>query len=430
MQFVLWLSICAAISIFSGKRTYIPLILATVLWFCIPWVASDLLTGIPPKGLGPIPSMHPGTWLILLTFVLRLVAGKSGIPAVINEHSVVFLTLGIFLLLAFALTATGSGFKGAASLVYIFVCPIMFSILILVEQNKSSNFPTVLRNTILLIATAQGVLGIVQYLTKSVIFFDSYYSRQYWWSETLSRSIGSTDHPIMLSILMCAGIALSMGMRSALLRMALPLFFIVPVIFTGSRVGLIVAAAVVAWVILVGPIGWIARILLMGALSFAIFLTFSGAVLQGAFGRFEDDSGSTRVRLLAYDLFGDVWPDYLYLGGGATHSYDLLGAAGLETSFESSGLTYAIDYGVIPIILYFVAMGALAFNRYRRKKPAIPGSAIAFTAVFIQFQSYSGGTIQSSASTFLWLLVALSACSLTPTRKNSLPNRPAQKVSV
>ncbi|WP_146233408.1 hypothetical protein [Arthrobacter psychrolactophilus] len=360
---------------------------------------------------------------------MRFFDGKHGVQFVLKKYPVAFLTLGLFLLVAFAVTVVGGELRGVGSLVYIFVCPIMLAILIMGENNKNLSFLTTLRNMVLVIAVAQGALGIAQYLTKSAILFDAYYARQYWWSETISRSIGSTDHPIMLSILMCAGIALSVGLSNTALRIFLPLFFLLPVVCTGSRVGLIVAAVLVAWIVLAGPVGWITRIFLLGVLAGAVSLVLNGTIFKGAFGRFEDDSGSTRVRLLAYDLFGDVWPDYFFFGGGATHSYDLLETARLTTSFESAGLTYAVDYGVVPIFLYFLAMTTIAFTRIRSKKKGIPGSAVAFTAVFIQFQSYSGGTVQSSVASLLWLLVALSACSLKSHPKSLPRNNCAQQVA-
>jgi hypothetical protein len=212
----------------------------------------------------------------------------------------------------------------------------------------------------------------------------------------------------MASFLFCVAIPLTSRVKSVPLRVGLGSLSLAGIAATGSRTGLVVGAAAFVWLIVATRMGEVAKVVVvLGAVGLVIgaFSDFGGL---GVLDRFQDDSGSTRVRVLAYQQFLDSWSDHLIVGGGAASSYSVAQSAGLSTSFESSGLTYSLDFGVIPTLAYFGSLVSLALPSKGWGR-AIKGSGVAFVVAFVVFNSYSGGSIPSSAASLLLLVTGLAA---------------------
>ncbi|MGP5699920.1 O-antigen ligase family protein [Glutamicibacter arilaitensis] len=392
----------------TGKQSHLQVLLPVFMWTFIPWVASDLVTGIDLGGNGLIPSMHPATWYVLVLFLVRCASPRRRFGIVLYNHQLFTVVVTGYCLLAATTTFIFAGVKGIPSIIYLILCPAIMALLILEERALNDNFSSRLRNSYLLICVIQSCLAIIQYLTHKVLFYEDSYSKQYWWSSDLTRALGTTDHSLMLGLLLTGGIALSFGLRKKSLPVLLSVLFMAGILTTGSRTSLVVSVVIVIWYIFASKISvWIKLFLFAGTVAFSWFV-LEGTLFSTSLERFDDDSGSLRVRFLAYDLFERVWTDYLLLGGGATHSYEVLANERLTTSFESTFLTFSIDYGVLATTLFYIGMIGFAIVGIR-KKLAVQGAVIAFFGAFIIFHSYSGGSVQSSAASILWILVALAS---------------------
>jgi hypothetical protein len=284
----------------------------------------------------------------------------------------------------------------------------MYAILVVAEEGTGSGGNGRLSGALIAIAALQAVLSVSQRWLGGPFFFEEYYERYSWWSEDLERGLGTTDHPLMASFLFCVAIPLTSRVKSVPLRVGLGSLSLAGIAATGSRTGLVVGAAAFVWLIVATRMGEVAKVVVvLGAVGLVIgaFSDFGGL---GVLDRFQDDSGSTRVRVLAYQQFLDSWSDHLIVGGGAASSYSVAQSAGLSTSFESSGLTYSLDFGVIPTLAYFGSLVSLALPSKGWGR-AIKGSGVAFVVAFVVFNSYSGGSIPSSAASLLLLVTGLAA---------------------
>lgn len=409
MQLVIWLAVCIAIVLLSGKRTAIPIYITVTLWLTIPWAASNLFTGVPLLS-GAIPSMHAGTWLALVLFVLRALTPDSRMIEAMNPHPIAFFVLFFYVAWAVVVTvASSGGVRGVPSILYSLLIPILFVVVVRAEYIKNPGIAMALRKLLLWIATGQAILGVAQFVLGDMLLFKSSYASYYWWHEDFARSMGTTDHPLVLSMFLASMIPFAITSSKPLARVFLPLLFVAAILPTGSRTGLIVAIGIILFYVLASKIALGARVFLAAVLAPGAWLLLSGRIFAGTLDRFADDSGSTRTRFLAYELFGEIWDDHLFIGVGAARNYEILQEAGLNTSFESVGLIFAIDFGVLPTLLFYAATVALALVVRRGYIRVVAGSGVAFVASFVLYNSFSGGAVQTAAGSTLWILVALSS---------------------
>jgi|GEM_PF-3139866 len=410
MRLLLWLLLCVVLTIVAGpRRRQGLLLLVLALWLTIPWIASDVITGISPVSRSSLPSMHPASWLVLVLSCYVFSSQLGAVFLAVRTRLTEFLLVGLFVAICVLVTVVQTGGRGLMSIIYLVALPACYCVLVLLEAQRDAGFVKRIRTLLLVVASCQAMLGIVQRATGAVFFFGTEYARYSWWSGNLQRAIGTTDHPLMLSLLLVSVMPLTLSIERSATRFATQLLFLGGVLATGSRVGLVVGTGIVVVLLVRSRMHYLTRGLFSVALLVLMTLVFSGTILPDALDRFTNDAGSNRVRYLAYALFLKEISNHLFLGGGASSSYGVLESAGLSTSFESTFMIYAVDFGVLATVMYFSAILSIGLRGIARRPTVIPGACGAFLVVLAVIQSYSGGAIQSSAASLLWTMAAIAA---------------------
>lgn len=434
MKLAIWLLVCILIVLASGKNQKYPMLIALTLWVAVPWNAGQILTGLSGDSGQSFPSIHPGSILVAVQSAILLVSTPHAFAREVRRFPTSYFVFLVFVGISIILTVGSTGAKGVGSIIYTIVIPVITLLNFRIIQCEDGRTAKTFRNLILVLATAQAMLALVQSLLHSAIFYEKYYSAYYWWQPTLTRAIGTMDHPLHLSLFLAGASALALGTKSNALRLMLPILFAAAVAATGSRTGLLLIAAVAVWAIVKGPLSTAFRFALTAAISIIALLTLNGIIFTTVYERFINDSGSGRVRDLAYDLFFQSIDEYILLGGGATHSYQLLQQAGLTTSFESTFLTFAIDFGAIATLLFFTALCTIALTHRTGTIAVVAGGNIAFIVTFIAIASYSGGSVQSTAMSLMWLFAGISsarvpAADLEPSNASLQPKDDLEPIS-
>ncbi len=410
-MFVAWIGLCFLYALLLRGRPLVLVISNVVLWAALPSIAGELITRQPSGSL----SFHPATWLMLATAAVMIVFDTRRVLDEIGRRIFVYLALSLFLSVAFLATKTSASGSGLVLFVDVMLGPVLLFLITNVVLARNPGGLLVLRNWIIGIAAVEAGFAIVQKLLGSVVLYRAYFQKQYWFDEIrFPRWMGTLDHPLALSLLLCVAVPLVAGIRSVWLQIPLLAVMGVGVVATQSRTGLVVVALGVSYVVLTSRIRIAAKVVAVAVLGVAAYFVATSSLVQGVADRLQNDTGSSLARGAALNFFLDHWDKYFLTGGGVGSSYEIADLAGLTTSLESSILIYAVDVGVLFSLIYFGVQLVIAL---RSMGPSLcPGLSLAALLVVIVPQTYNALGARTFAGILVWLILAMAA-SMTTERK-------------
>ena len=405
MQLALWIGLCLAGSFLFRARVRALLAAVLCLWILVPAVGSSLLTGVTS---GPL-SVHAAAWLVLSIFVIRMLHDPWSVQAALARQFFLFLTLALVVVAAFLASATSSAGGGMVLLVDQIVVPALFFLLLLSDAVRGEGLVALLRTVLLTLVALACAVAIAQWLTNSVLFYESGFSTQYWFDRDRGRWMATLDQPLALSLFICVGAPLLAGLKRRWLQLLLLALMVVGILITQSRVGLVALAATVLVTVIFAK--W------RTGVKAAMLLVMAGAgggimaspLVAGVAARVADDTGSAEARGLAFEYFLGRWGDYAVAGEGIGASYRLAVQAGLETSFENPAVMYSIDFGLLFALLYFGSMAALVLGAALTAGLRIgyPGLLLAGLMAVVIPQTYSSLATRSAAGILVWTVLAM-----------------------
>ena len=400
-RLILCIGLTLLVALVLRTRPVVAAALALVLWGAIPAVAAHQFTG---QSLGPL-AIHPATWLVLWVFLVQLVFRPAPIGGAITRHPLITLGAAIFVG-GCAWTSIANDSGGLRLLLDQIVAPVLIFILLVAFAHQNARDTLLVRNTVLTLAAAQSLLTIVQSILGQMWLYQADYETLPWFNPLkFDRWMGTTDSPLALAYLLCVAAALAIGIRNVALRFVLLGLYLVSVLITQSRTGVVIVCAVILYAVLRSSMAIWARGLAGLAVVAVGYVLITSTLVVGFASRLADDTGSAdaRQRALAF-IFGN-WTGYLFAGEGLTASYTVARGAGLATSIESSILMYAVDVGWALALVYFGGqLGLILRHGFRHR---LPGASIAALAAFALPQVSSALAWSNMSGTLLWTTLAV-----------------------
>jgi hypothetical protein len=266
------------------------------------------------------------------------------------------------------------------------------------------------RDGLIWFAVAQSLLAVLQSLQGNVLLFEEFYRSYYWFTvHSFPRFMGTTDHPLTLSLLATVAIPLLAGWRRTGPSIVCAIALLAGIAVTQSRTGLVLGFAGALYVLARGNFSRAARFVSFGALIPLGLLVASSEFVGRATLRFSDDSGSSTARAYARDFFLAHYSDYIFFGEGIGASYNVAAAAGLGTSLESSVLMYAVDIGLAGALVYVGVLCGLVATA--RRGQWAKGVLVAGVLAVVVPQTFSALATQSAAAVIVWTAIALASAS-------------------
>jgi hypothetical protein len=403
MQLIAWLGLSCLTAYLLRRHLTTCLIVILALWFLVPTVGSYLLTG---QQVGPL-SFHAATWLILAVAAVQLVYDRQPMLESLRQARYFFLVTALVLAVAFLTTRTVQSGGGMVLFVDQMVTPAVFFLLILAAARTDGQLVLRLRNTLMVLACVVVAVAVLQWTTKSVLFYEAGFQTQFWFKPENQRWMGTFDQPLALSLVLVTLAPMVAGIRRLWLAVPMLAVIVVGVVISQSRLGLAVVAVTVLYAVLFSRHGAALKLTVLATLAVGVYYLLLSPLVTGILGRIADDTGSTEARNQAYHVFFHNWANYLFTGDGLTASYTVADFAGLQTSFESSIMMYAVDIGIVFAVLYFGALLAVVVRGFGRSR--VRGLSLAGLLVILIPQTYSGVATRSVAGIVMWTVVAMVA---------------------
>lgn len=401
MQLIAWICLCAAVAFLLRRHLTSCLVLVLALLFLVPTVGSYLLTG---HQTGPL-SFHAASWLILAIACVQVMENPAALRRAAGRHAYLFLVLLLVLSVSFLTTRTVQTGGGMVLFLDQMVTPAVFFLLVLAAGIGDERLVFRLRNTLLVLAAAVTVVAVCQWWMRNVLFYEAGFKTQFWFNPDTERWMGTFDQPLALSMVLCVLAPLVAGIRRLYVALPLLSLMVVGVVITQSRVGMALVLLGVLYAVVFSRHRATVKAVLLAALGTGFYILLMSPLVEGILRRLENDTGSAEARNKAYADFFRNWREYLFTGDGLTASYGVADFAGLQTSYESSILMYAVDIGIVFAVLYFGALFALVVRNAGRH--SVPGlTAAALLAVLVP-QTYSGVATRSVAGIVVWTVVAM-----------------------
>ncbi|MGK9146003.1 hypothetical protein KXS11_00035 [Plantibacter flavus] len=420
-QLLVWILVCVALALILRNRPIVSVGLAISLWFLVPTVGGYVLTG---QNAGPL-AFHPATWLVVATVAMQIIHNGPRLGDVLAQHVLLFSGLAVVLVVAFLTTRLGNYGGGMNLLVDQILVPVVLFLLILESATRERLLA--LRNLLILLTSIAVAVAILQWSLKEPVVYAAGFESQYWFNPKHDRWMGTLDQPLALSLAVCVVTPLLSGLRHWWVRIPLLALMFAGALVSQSRLGLIVMIVAALYVIGMSTRSAGARIVGLVFAAAAIVAAALSPLATGVLGRVQDDTGSTRARVLALDFFAREWPDYFITGQGISSSYRIGSAAGLGTSLESSILMYSIDIGILFALLYFGTMVYLLV--VARRTVTMPGIMLAGVLAVIIPQTYSALATRSVAGVLVWAVIGIATADASLGREQLLRTLPPRTVA-
>ncbi|MBG0738337.1 hypothetical protein IV500_02685 [Paeniglutamicibacter antarcticus] len=403
MLLFVWIGVCALGAVLLRRHLTISIACVLALWFLIPTVGSYLLTG---QKLGPL-AFHCATWLILAIAITQLVWAPEALGKSVFRHRFLFLLLALVLSVAFLTTRTVQSGGGMVLFVDQMVAPALLFLLILAAGTIDAKLVPRLRNALMLLFCIVVIVAVFQWSTGSVLFYEAGFKTQFWFNPETKRWMGTFDQPLALSLVACALTPMVAGIRRLYIAIPLLALLVTAVLISQSRVGTGVVIASILYAVLFSRHKGSVKVAVVAAMGIGTYFLLMTPLVAGVLARVADDTGSAEARNQAYGVFFRDWSKYLFTGEGLTASYGVADFAGLQTSFESSIIMYAVDIGIVFAVLYFGALLVVVLQSAGRH--SVPGLTLAGLLVVLIPQTYSGVATRSVAGIVIWTIVAMAA---------------------
>lgn len=414
MQIALWIVLCLASAMLLHTRPALMVCIALAIWTFLPGVAAPLITG---RSTGLV-AFHPATWFVMCCMLVLLVRHPRDLLTEIAGRWGFYLTQIFVVAAAVVMTMMGSRSPGLVIIVdQILVPVVMFWIASAAFRLDADNRLTV-RNWVIGLAAVQSAISLIQWIAGSVLIYGPQFRTNYWFTPAWIRWMGTTDHPLVLSMLLCAAVPLVAGLRRPLTQIGLLAVMSAATLITQSRTAAALVPVAVLYVMIRSRAKPGAKVAMGAAIVVGATALLASPLTSGITARLNDDTGSARGRKLALDFFLGHWQQFLYRGDGITTSYLVARLGGLSTSLESAFLMYAVGVGIVVSVCYFGSQLALIIATARM--PHLRGALLASMMVLVIPQTFSSLGVDTVCGPLLWVILALVASgSVIPIRSAS-----------
>lgn len=389
-------------------------LLIASLWVLLPALASD------PYALGRI-DLHPAAVLTLMVFAVQWSRRPARMIATIERQP----AMGVLLFALAVLAPLTAYLVTSATPPMVFgleqvSCAVMLYTLVgamLLERPQTMAW---LRHWFLVAAVFESLLAVVQMALGATVFYQKYYAHQYWYTPNFKRWMGTTDHPLVLSLLLCVALPLAASTRRTSARILVIMVIMAGLLATESRTGMIVGALEVLYLGTRSVGSWAGRAIVLALVVGMGFYAASSSLVTAAISRFTtDDGGSASVRTQTLQWFAQHVGDTWWLGDGFGQSFKVAAGAGFGTSFENSFVMYSIDMGLVLTLLYFGLLLAAVITGLRRG--SVRGPAMAALAAVVVPQTFSALSVRSTCAAIIWMV-----CAMCVFQRRSNPGRVAR----
>lgn len=377
------------------------LVLAAVVgWLAMPGVARGTFA------LGPI-DLHPAATLCFCVLLVQLVRDRHRIVRVLHAAPVVLALFAavcvVTTLQTLVLTKGPEGVMFGTEQVTGSLALLVLVGACLLER---PGFARRLTGWLLGTMAVEGLMATAQAAVHQPLLYASAYAKQYWFKQSFDRWMGTTDHPLVLSLMVVMTVPLLARRMNGVLRIVVLACLAAAMLAAQSRTGIAVLAAEVLFVLVRGRMGARARIG-TGALVAA---GVAVAAALGVFGEIitrltTDDGGSAAVRTQSIEYIINNAGAYGWLGRGMNQSIQMAGAAGFGTSFENSFIMHMIDMGLPTALVYYGCMVACVLVGLARR--CTPGAAVAGMAGILVIETFSALGDRSASAAVLWTVLGL-----------------------
>lgn len=309
--------------------------------------------GFVTAGAGAFSEFHPSSWLFLSGTLVTLALRKntqhsvdsaktpSRIAPIITWIALASLTVSMF-----------HGIGGLFPLAAFYIAPALAFVSIRLNALRNDKISRFLTITLVSLVLLESFLAAAQWLTGRALVYEASISSQYWWTGTLSRSVGTFDSPLDLAAFLSTAVFACALIKRPPLAYLLTVSAFAGVIFTGSRFGIVVIALAMGLVIVYRSKNVILAVLTGVALGAGSLLLVSSELGESLLDRFGTRGrASNEARETALQLGTERLADNWLLGGGSGTAYDL-GQYYLNSSMENGYLAAALDLGVILAAFY------------------------------------------------------------------------------
>lgn len=415
-----WLAVCAVLA-WVVRRPVTAMLVALTIWVAVPVAGTSLVTGHTNGLMG----IHPASWLVLAVTAVQVLRAPRDLARVVGRRIHLVLALGLVVAVA-GLTTQQHGTGGLALLVDVVVVPGLMFLLLLVGIDGDPAAARRVRTTVLVLAALSSAFAIAQWIVGGTILYQDQFAGRYWFREDWDRWMGTLDHPLTLSMLLCVAMPLLVGLRRAGVQFALLALFCCGVLVTQSRTGTVVVAVLAVWVIIRSQAPAHVRMLSLCALGAGAAALLGSGIVAGVAARFVDDEGSAGARTDAYRFFAETWHEYPVVGHGLTASYRYASLGGLQTSLENSFLMYAVDIGIVFALVWFGAQAVLVAEAWLRRAP-LPGARVAALVAFLLPMTYNALATRTASGALLWTVLALGVARYgAPRERDAAPGAPGR----
>lgn len=319
-----------------------------VVWLSIGIACTVLLPKVATRQwlstAGVLSTVHPSVWLFLAGTIVTLLSTTAG-QAGGGRRTLSGLLLAWVAASALIITLVW-GSSTSFLLQYAAPMAAFFAVTVSVSRVEPSVWRK-LASFVLFLAAFEAILAMIQKALGSALVYEQYYATFYWWSSSLNRSIGTLDSPLDLAAFLTMALPLVAVVRRTPTAIAVSAIVVGGVFVSGSRVGIIIAVAVLAWVLITHSRNAVVGVFVAALLGAATILFMTSALSAELLDRFgERGTASSDAREEALGIGVQLVSDNLLLGNGPGFSYSY-SLENLATSFENAYLASAVDYGLV-----------------------------------------------------------------------------------
>jgi len=418
---VAWLVFSAAVGLVGLRLPRLPIGVALLLLGVVPASASGLLTGVAYTESTGLPSLHPGTWVVLFAAGFALLRQPVEFVEGLLRASPIALLLGLLAAtIAISTTVLSHGAQGTSQILETYVGPPLLAVLMLREVDRRPSARNELLLTLQIYGLVVAALAVAEGVLRVDLVWAGDYSAQPWhqsYGLTGFRATVFGDHPLNTALVLLACLPLMRGNYTRHFRPGIPgvLLVVAGIAATGSRSGVALALAyLVVMGLQLGRKFFPALVSLVAVAWMLSSLDFG----QRLIARLSLDTNSSFVRFGAVSELTQNWTHFFVTGNGVGFSGEVSQALlGQSVSFENGPLMMALDIGLLGAGAFLLSMFFLAL---RGGWNAMSPVTLAFVIGVAMSASYSSFGTKSTAGYVVWTLAALAPCVRVSKRKRSV----------
>jgi hypothetical protein len=306
----------------------------------VPYVAAGEVLGL---GRDAQNSLHPASWSVLVSAGCRLILAPQSLVDAWNRYRRPLLGLGLASALALLAQTMSDRPTGKLLIINQLVVPFLLVALVVAAGPGRRRQ---IELAVVALGVVEAILAVAHWAGWIGQPFESALAQQRWYLFMGSRQMGTTDHPLVLSFVLVAAVALVPAIRRPPVQFVALGVLLTGVLLTQSRTGILLAGVAVFAMLFNSHLSSARKVFLGAATVGATAYVLGSAVASGVLDRFSSDGGSADLRFRAYHDVAARIGEFLFIGGGTGNSFDVAASSGLVTSYENGPLMYAMDYGV------------------------------------------------------------------------------------